>query len=238
MVDFMNIKPDEAAKLDRQSNNLPGKFDPKRGIEVARMALKNYRFKVRELELSAESKKIETAEDEKSVAEMILQIRKLQGKIDEAVKSLTGEHAEFIGAVKNIGNEFSDGLSNAETGLRDKFGKHQFFNELKRRASEKNAQAELENIQKQIDAEAQRLGIESINLPTAYLPEKVDPVRCELGTVTTHFKPKIIIEDESKIPPEYMGVDMKKINAAVKAGLTIPGVKIEKSPSVYVRLAK
>tara|TARA_R110000751_G_scaffold48916_1_gene108693 strand:- start:462 stop:1046 length:585 start_codon:yes stop_codon:yes gene_type:complete len=44
-----------------------------------------------------------------------------------------------------------------------------------------------------------------------------------------------ILEDESKLPREYLMPDMQKIRAAAKAGIGIPGVRLERKTSIVVR---
>ena len=42
----------------------------------------------------------------------------------------------------------------------------------------------------------------------------------------------VIIEDETKIPPEFLTVDKAKVKKAAKAGIEIPGVRLIETPSI------
>jgi hypothetical protein len=58
------------------------------------------------------------------------------------------------------------------------------------------------------------------------------------GTLGMSMIKTAVIEDESQIPDEYWiprTLDMTKINKVVKAGGTIPGVKVEEKPQMNMR---
>lgn len=57
------------------------------------------------------------------------------------------------------------------------------------------------------------------------LANKLQDVRTASEFAETRKQKEIVIEDESKIPREYMVPDMRKIKEALKTGKKIPGVK-------------
>lgn len=64
------------------------------------------------------------------------------------------------------------------------------------------------------------------------------PMRAMSGSATTTKRWVGTVVDESRVPREYLAVDQRKINAAVKAGVRdIPGVTIEQVDGLSVRTA-
>lgn len=59
------------------------------------------------------------------------------------------------------------------------------------------------------------------------IPEEQKSVKTEVGTVSFKEVPVPVIVDVTKIPREYLVPDMVAINKAVKAGIEIPGIKVE-----------
>lgn len=59
------------------------------------------------------------------------------------------------------------------------------------------------------------------------IPEEQKSVKTEVGAVSFKEVPVPVVVDVTKIPREYLVPDMVAINKAVKAGIEIPGIKVE-----------
>ena len=63
-------------------------------------------------------------------------------------------------------------------------------------------------------------------------------LRAESGAVSTRKRWVATVEDETRIPRQYLKVDTAAINAAVNDGVReIPGVRIEQETTLAVRAA-
>ncbi len=67
------------------------------------------------------------------------------------------------------------------------------------------------------------------------LPQAAAPVTTSAGMVQWMIVKKLVIEDEKKIPREYLDINEVRIKAAIKEGKVVPGAKMidEKVPKNF-----
>lgn len=61
------------------------------------------------------------------------------------------------------------------------------------------------------------------------------PLAAENGSASVRHETKVTVVDESRLPRAYLTPDLKAIRAAVREGIEIPGVRVERAPVVAIR---
>lgn len=190
-----------------------------------------------DLELTAQTLEVK---DEASAAEATSTL----GFIAAAKKQLEEKRTFFVKPlneqVKKINamfKEYAAPLENADRILRGKVLRYQAEVRRKQQEEEERLRALAEKEQKRLEKQAEKKGLPApppLVLPATKAAPKT--IQTGLGTATTKTVWDFVIEDEAKIPREYLTVDTKKIRAVVKAGVReIPGVRIFESDQLAVR---
>jgi hypothetical protein len=168
----------------------------------------------------AESMKsdIKTDKQLQDFANFLLKVRKTFNYHDETRKGLTeGQRAE----IEKVNSEYKPTLEPLKAiegiinGVVVRYVESRFDQMLK--------------IQEQARADT---GDKSLTIPLS-----MESVCVDNGEIRFKEKTNFSIEDNSKIPDEYYCLDEAKVNKAVAAGISIPGVKTTKSVaiSLYVK---
>ena len=202
----------------------PGPFD----MEIIKRSFAPYHAEIKKMEAQAEAHEVTTAETEKQAVAMAGEAKRLGKKIKAAVEETVNEPNQFVKSVRSFGKDFTEALDRIERGLKDKIGPYAHKAELERREQERKAQEAARALQKKIDAEAKKMGVESVTVVTPVIPKDKGVVRSETGT-SSHIRKawKAEVVDESQVPREFCSPDMRLVNQAVKMGVReIPGVRI------------
>ena len=156
--------------------------------------------------------------------------------IEAKRKELVKEPNRYVRAVNAFAKQFTEKLKQVETSLKRKVADYQYRLELERRKREAEEKRKREELQRKMEAEAKEAGVEPVKLPDPVVPERPKVTRTETGSAHLRMEWTFEIKDETKLPREYLIPDMKKIRAAVKAGVrTIPGVKIFERPTTVIK---
>jgi hypothetical protein len=146
--------------------------------------------------------------------------------IDATRKNVIADQQDFIGRVNRFCKTLTEPIELIKSTANQKIG--EYNNVLKQKAQEeqKKAREEREKLQAILDKEAKEKGIEGVTVAERVI-EQPTTIRTEAG-VTTYSVTlrKWEEEDISKVPIEYLMVDKKKVDGAVKGGIMIPGIRI------------
>jgi CRISPR/Cas system CMR-associated protein Cmr5 small subunit len=170
--------------------------------------------------------------------ETLLSIKDMQKKLDETFDPIISKaHQTHVEAVAQK-RRFSDPLKIAESALKNRISRFLTDEEAKRRAEEDRlrliAEKEAENrrLAEAIQAEAEGYLEEAeaiLDEVPAYVPPPIVPRTVQTGGGISMRETWLFrISDPTKIPKEYLSIDMAKIGAVVRAlkGATnIPGVE-------------
>jgi len=189
-------------------------------------------------ELGREVKALEVVDDEtcEKASELLVMIKKWGSKLDEERKKRVAIPNQFVKKVNARAKEFLNPLSKYERDLKAKIRDYKIRIELERREMEKKAEEERKQLQEQLDKEAKEKGIEPVKLPEIAMPKEKLKVNTDNGTVyeRKHWTFKIV--DFEKIPREYLMIDNKKVNAAIRAGVrNIDGLEIYQEVEIATR---
>jgi hypothetical protein len=108
--------------------------------------------------------------------------------------------------------------------------------EIERKKAEKAAQAAIEEKQKQLDEIADSAGVDRVKLDAQTFKNEKPKIAGEAATATPKDKWIYEVENISKVPIEYLMIDDKAVNRAIKNGeRKIPGLAIKKEVKAQVR---
>lgn len=199
------------------------------------------RFKPHFIEMKMKAEAIEVTNDDSELqaVEMVKQVKDLVKSIEKQRKAITDTPRLFVKAIGDFCNTFKKPLESIEGKTRNKLSNYQGQKEFERRKREKADQDKIDEMNKRLQAEAKKEGIESKDLPAVVLPvEKKEVVRTESGA-SSHVRMDwkfIEVVDFSKVPEEFKILDEKLVNSRIKAGIhVIPGLKIEEVATTVVR---
>lgn len=164
---------------------------------------------------------------------------------DAAAKAAEQERQRQIAAEGNALAQRAAGAPDealqAAASRDDAFG-HAARNELESRRQIREAKeaaaatAAAEEAARQAEEEARNRPLPDV--PTAVVAAPSGPVRSASGAASTRKRWVATVVDADRVPREYLIVDQRLINAAVKNGVrAIPGVKIEQVDELSVRAA-
>lgn len=204
-------------------------------LEPVKKKLSPFKLALAQMQDSAESLQIETDDDLTRAVEMAAQAKKVNNRINEMRKAVTGPAFQYKKGVEALCKTFTDPLSRVEASVKRKIGTYHHQQELERRKREARAREAARKAQERIDEEAKAAGVDAPQITIPAEPEQVTPVRTGAGSA--HFREdwKFEIEDKSKLPEEFLQPDMSAIRKAVSSGQrVIAGVKIwsEKVPVI------
>jgi len=201
-----------------------------------RDALATYNGPIQEMAASASALVVDSHESNLTAVEMAGQVKKLGKTLEEGRVKYTKPANEYVKGINGLIKPFQDKLKAIENGLKGKISQHQARVELEQRKAEEAARKAQAELQKKLDADAKKAGVESVQIDALVVP-KADPVaRTESGTAYQRTTWEFEIEDEAQVPGEYKVADERLIRAAVKAGIRqIPGVKIYQKTQTQIR---
>ena len=189
-------------------------------------------------ELGEEVRALEVVDDEtcEKASELLVMIKKWETKLDEERKKRVTIPNQFVRKVNARAKEFLNPLFKYERDLKAKIKDYKIRIELKRKEMEKKAEEERKRLQEQLDKEAKEKNIEPVKLPEVIMPKEKLKVSTNNGTVYEKKRWAFKIVDFEKIPREYLVVDDKKVNAAIKAGVrNIDGLEIYQEIEIVTR---
>jgi len=155
--------------------------------------------------------------------------KKIVKAIEARKKEVTAEASDFVKAVGGFCKIFTDKLTLVEGGLKKKISDYQYKVELERRKQEEAARKAAEELQKKINAEAKKAGVEAPVVAAPVIPKTEGTVRTETGASSYQVKRWVCtVTDPDAVPRGYCSPDQKKLNEAVRVGIReIPGCIIE-----------
>lgn len=207
-------------------------------LDAAKNQLMQFRAAVNGMQREVTELSVTDAVTEAKAGEMTAQVKALKKQIEAQQDFLIAEPQKFVRAVQAFTLPFRKDLDAIEAQLKRKLGDYGYRKEMERRKAEAAAQKAASEVQKKIDREAKRAGIEPVQVPAPVVPQETAPVRTESGT--TSYVPVwdfelVKIED---VPHKYLMLDAPAIRNAIKAGIRdIPGIKIFEKMAIRTRTA-
>lgn len=187
----------------------------------------------------SETKALEVRDDEsRGQAAMIGgAAAKLTKTLDAKRKEILEPYISFEKSLNGFVAGFTDRLKDISNLTKAKEMRFVALQEMQRREAEKKAQEAAAKLQAKINKDAEKKGIEAIQVQAPIVPPAPTKVRTETGTTSYEVKSWAgeIIND-SEVPRVYCEVSQRLVNQAVKEGCReIPGVKIYEKTEIRYR---
>jgi hypothetical protein len=212
-------------------------YDPL-DVERAKKGLSVHDKKIKELKRAMDNFVVSNDKTAAVCTEMVAKSANLIKAMETNRKETIKDADTYVRGVNRFVKIFRDQVDAIVSTGKKKIGDYAYSQELKRRELAKKAQDEADKIQAAMDVRAKKSGVEPVQMPAMVVPRKQAPVRTESGSASTKMVWTWEITDTSEIPKAYFSVDVKLVDAAVKAGLRkIAGIKIFERPDVRVRTA-
>lgn len=163
--------------------------------------------------------------------------RKVVKAFEAKRKEVTANAEGFIKSVRGFVGQFTDRLEDAAKCVQQKIVAYRSAVELKRREQEALARKAAADMQKKLNAQAKKAGVEAPEVPVPIVPAQKTAVRTESGTTAYEVKRWICtVIDAGAVPREYCEPAKKLLDEAVRIGVReIPGCKIEEVTDIRFR---
>ena len=189
-----------------------------------------------EMKRAAAALKVDSDESEQEAVELGTRANKLAKEVDKRRKDITQDARDFTASVNNLAKQFTEPAKRITALLKGKIGDHRQAKELERRKREAAERKAREEAQRKIDEEARAANVEPVKLPEPVAEKPANVTRTESGSAHGQKRWTFEVEDETKVPRQYLALDSTRINAAIKAGIReIPGLKIFQKESVVFK---
>ena len=189
-----------------------------------------------EMKRAAAALKVDSDESEKEAVELGTRANKLAKEVDKRRMEITQEARDFTASVNNLAKQFTEPAKAVTAELKGKIGAYRQAKELERRKREAAERKAREEAQRKIDEEARAANVEPVKLPEPVAAKPANVTRAESGSAHGQKRWTFEVEDETKVPRQYLTLDSPRINAAIKAGIReIPGLKIFQKESVVFK---
>jgi adenylate kinase len=189
------------------------------------------------IEFQAEQLQIINDETAKIATDMLGQIAKTKKVVEERRKFFVNPLNEQVKRINSLFKQIAEPLEKAEAIIKSKILTYRQEQERKRREEEERLRKLVEAEQKKLEKQAAKKGMPApppIPIPT--IPKQEKTIESNEAQVTARVVWDFEIEDETKIPREFLMVNEKAIRAAVKAGVrNIPGVRIFQREELAVK---
>lgn len=152
-------------------------------------------------------------------------------------KKIIGPAKEFVDGVRGKINKYTSVLKAIEASAKRKSGEHQYRVELERRKQDEEIRKANVELQKKLDAEAEKSGIEAPKVEAMPMPKQDKVVRTENGSsshIRKKWKPTIV--DPDKVDRKYCEPSLKKLQVAVDMGAReLAGCEVKEEISTVFR---
>lgn len=204
----------------------------------AKERLLEFDDRIQKLKIEANDLIIDSDVKAMTATEMMGQVKSLLNELDGRRKEIIKQPDGFVRTVNGFVRSYRLTLEKIISGiLKPKFGEWSYRKELERRKEEQRMIEAQKAKQAELDREAEKSGVDKVQLPDMKLPDKNEPVRTESGTASTIMVWKAEIVDADKVPRKYCSPDQSLINQAVKGGIRkIAGVKIFEEAQTRIRI--
>jgi len=235
-MDFAAILDGEQTEKKRgKVAKVPAPATQSFNIETVKKHFLVYSSEIEKMVAKAEGHEVKDQPSLEEAVAMGTAAKQLFKKIDGQRKATVDDPSQFVRTVNNFAKTFTDRLKKIEDSLKKKISDHNYRVELERREQERKAREAAEKLQAQLDEEAKEKQVEPVKIPVPVVPEPEHVTRTETGASHQRMKWMFEVEDENKIPREYLQVNEAKIRQAIAMGRhEIPGLRIyEKAVTVF-----
>jgi hypothetical protein len=184
-----------------------------------------YEKQINPITKKAEAIIIDDSRSMKDAVELLSTLNKKNDEITEEKEKVTKPLNEALKAERGRWKPFETILDGAIATLRSKISTYQT-------EQSRIAEAEAEKIAARTKEGKGNFSTETAIKKLQEIEKPEEAVSTDAGTVKFRTRPKLVIDDESLIPREYMIVVENMVIAALKAGTQVPGAHLEEVQTV------
>jgi len=204
-------------------------------LDITKAVFARYEAEIKFMQAKAGELRVESDASVKDAINLAGQAKKIVNAIEKQRKEVIAAPSDYVKAINSFCKLFTEPLAQVENGLKLKISQYEAKRELERREAEERARREAEALQRKINEEAQKLGVEAPQVPELVMPKAETVTRTESGV--SSFQKKIWdfeLIDIKLVPREYLTLDALSVRNALRMGIReIPGLRIfEKTTTV------
>lgn len=188
-------------------------------IEVIKKDVGTIAKKISDLE-------IKTADDLMKATDVLSQIKTAQKNLKATKDTILQPQLDAVTATRNLFKPFEEQLSEAEGAIKDKMIRYEADVDAAAKKQEATIEKKLDEGTMKPETAARKI---------EQIPTVGSQVTGARGVVQFRIQKKIVIENATLLPREYLIPDESKIRKAALAGLQIPGVKVVEEKIVAAR---
>lgn len=208
-------------------------------IEPVKKRFAQYKKTVEDMLAQAKAHNIVDQASQAQAVTMSGQARELSRSVTKLKETVTEKHRKFTSSIGKLAKYFVDPLETIVLDLKAKNNEYDYTMLIKEREEAAKEKQRVAMLQKQLDAEAKKAGVESVVLPEIAVNAKPKNItRTESGsTMSVKLVWKGIIVDPALVERSLCSPDQKKIDEAVAGGLReSPGLEIKEVPQSRLRI--
>ncbi len=206
-------------------------------LNLVKPGFAKFEAEITKWEAEAKTLEVKSNEDRASAAMIGGEAAKLTKQLDAKRKEILEPYKTFEKSLNGFVAGFTDRLRDISNLTKAKETRFVALQEMARREAEKKAQEAAEKLQAKINKDAEKKGIEPIQVQAPIVPPAPTKMRTETGTTSYEVKSWVgEIINPAEVPRPYCEPSQKLVNQAVKEGCReIPGVKIYEKTEIRYR---
>jgi hypothetical protein len=182
---------------------------------------------------AASTLSVDTAEDETVAADFLSQVKRITKEIEEKRQDFVGPANAYVKKINSLFKPFTDRLAVVEDRVKRAMSAYRTRVAAAEAAERKRIQEENDKAMK-VAAQAMKDG-KPFEVPQLQSMAQTSNVAGSRGGAVYRTVKKWRVRDEALVPRSFLAIDDRKVTAAVKAGVEVPGIEAYEETEVAAR---
>jgi len=185
----------------------------KRAIERAKADFRVYAEGIKEMKVEAQLLKVEDEDSLGISVDLGLRAKKLAKEIGVTKDRLVLPANEFIKAVRNFSGQYTEVLDSIEEITKAKNRSFKVLQEQREREAQKRINEETEKLREKVKEEAEKAGVEAVEVPTPVIAKTAKVIRTASGVAYSSEYWKFKCGPVHRNSPDYQGIGRPRVIA-------------------------
>ena len=185
----------------------------KRAIERAKADFQVYAEGIKEMKVEAQLLKVEDEDSLGISVDLGLRAKKLAKEIGVTKDRLVLPANEFIKAVRNFSGQYTEVLDSIEEITKAKNRSFKVLQEQREREAQKRINEETEKLREKVKEEAEKAGVEAVEVPTPVIAKTAKVIRTASGVAYSSEYWKFKCGPVHRNSPDYQGIGRPRVIA-------------------------
>lgn len=222
-VEELKLEPGKVEPIKTPPIPKPGTFD----LEPAKLMVSQYTKQLKELEAAAKKFVVKDEKSAVEITELGARSAKLFKALEEDRKKRTEPERDYVRSTDALYKPLKEIIKAIKEICGQKHRQYRDKVRLDEKKRQKAAEEAQKKLQAQMDAEAKKAGVESVEVAPVVVEKAPEVTRSESGSAHTYKEWTWEEEDFSKVSDEFKVLNTTLINKQVRAGVRqIEGIKI------------